>query len=202
MDVELPSGMGRIGMRLDCGAMTHPLDKDRLPVVLSRTVLRRLLPTDLREFQEYRTDPAVAKYQGWTAMTDLDAGMFLAEMHSSPLFVPGQWFQLGIALSAGALIGDIGICVDTRDPTQAEIGFSLNARWQGQGLASEGIDAARSFVSRWGEVTRLTGITDARNESSIRLLRRLGFHLEKTEAAMFRGEPCHEHHYVWDMPAS
>jgi RimJ/RimL family protein N-acetyltransferase len=78
----------------------------------------------------------------------------------------------------------------------------LNARWQGRGLATEGIDAARRFVSRHGGVTRLEGITDTRNEASIRLLERLGFRLERTDAAMFRGEPCHEHHYVWDVPAA
>lgn len=168
----------------------------------SRTVLRRLSPDDLRDFQAYRTDPVVARYQGWTAMADADASAFLAEMQSIPLFVPGQWFQLGIALPAGTLIGDIGICVDTQAPTQAEIGFSMNARWQGQGLASEGIDAARRFASSHAGVTRLLGITDARNESSIRLLERLGFRLDKTEAAVFRGEPCREHHYTWDMPAA
>ena len=182
--------------------MTRLLDKDLLPVATSRTVLRRLSPTDLREFQAYRTDTVVAEYQGWTAMADVDATAFLAEMQSIPLFVPGQWFQLGIALQAGELIGDIGICVDAREPTHAEIGFSLNARWQGQGLATEGVDAARRFVSRHGGVTRLAGITDTRNRPSISLLERLGFRLERTEAAMFRGEPCQEHRYVWDVPGA
>jgi hypothetical protein len=90
--------------------MACPLDKDILPVATSRTVLRLLSLTDLHDFQAYRTDPVVAEYQGWTAMADANATAFLAEMHASPLFVPGRWFQLGIALQAGELIGDIGRC--------------------------------------------------------------------------------------------
>jgi RimJ/RimL family protein N-acetyltransferase len=182
--------------------MTCPLENDLLPVAASRIVLRRLSPTDLHEFQAYRTDPVVAEYQGWTATADVNATAFLAEMQLTPLFVPGQWFQLGIASQAGELIGDIGICVDAREPQRAEIGFSLNGRWQGKGLASEGVDAARRFVFKHGGVTRLEGITDARNRPSIRLLERLGFRLERTEAAVFRGEPCQEHHYVWDAPGA
>lgn len=179
--------------------MTGALDEIILPAATSRTVLRRLSPADLPDFQAYRTDPVVAEYQAWTPMADVDATAFLAGMHSIPLFEPGQWFQLGIALQAGKLIGDIGICVDLREPTRAEIGFSLNPRWQGRGLATEGVDAARRFVSRHGGVTRLEAITDARNQPSISLLERLGFRLERTEAALFRGEPCRERHYVCDV---
>lgn len=176
--------------------MTFALDQDSLPVATSRTVLRRLSPSDLRDFQAYRTDPVVAAYQGWTAMADVSATAFLAQMNSSPLFVPGQWFQLGIASKVGELVGDIGICLHAREPTHAEIGFSLSARWQGQGLATEAVDAARRFVCLHGGVLRLKGITDTRNQPSISLLERLGFHLRQTESAVFRGEPCREHHYV------
>ncbi len=180
---------------------------DPLPIATPRLLLRRLMPTDLFDFQAYRTDPEVGRWQGWTATGDVAARAFLEQNAVAALFVPGEWFQLGIALTQapdgkpgepGPLIGDIGIGVDERDPSRAEIGFTLHAAWQGRGLAAEAVSAARTLAFAHGGIARLCGITDARNTGSIRLLERLGFRRERTEAAVFRGEPCEEHHYVFD----
>ena len=180
---------------------------DPLPIATPRLLLRRLEATDLFDFQAYRTDPEVGRWQGWTATGDVAARTFLEQNATAPLFVPGEWFQLGIALtpsgedaSPGPLIGDIGIGVDELDPTHAEIGFTLHGAWQGRGLAAEAVAAARALAFAHGGVQRLCGITDTRNTGSIRLLERLGFRLERTEAAVFRGAPCEEHHYVCDRP--
>jgi RimJ/RimL family protein N-acetyltransferase len=175
---------------------------DPLPIATPRTLLRRLTVADLRDFQAYRTDPEVARYQGWTTSSDAAAALFLEQNASAPLFAAGIWFQLGIALTTdgepGRLIGDIGIGIDADDPTRAEIGFSMNGSYQGRGLAAEAVAAARTLAITHGGVRRLAGITDARNTASIRLLARLGFRLESTRAAVFRDEPCFEHHYLWE----
>ena len=175
---------------------------DPLPIATPRTVLRRLSTDDLNDFQAYRTDPEVGLYQGWVPMVGAQALAFLARMRRVPLFVPGEWVQIGVALRKGEedspapLIGDIGIGIDADDPAHAQMGFSMNARWQGIGLASEAVDAARALLFEHAAVRRLECITDARNASSIRLLERLGFRLEGTEDAIFRGLPCREHRYV------
>jgi len=173
---------------------------DPLPIATPRLRLRRLVPDDLAQFQAYRTDPEVGRWQGWTATGDTAARLFLEQNAMVPLFVPGEWFQLGIALAqddgAGPLIGDIGIGLDEADPTRAEIGFSLHLAWQGRGLAAEAVDAARTLAFTQGGVTRLRAVTDTRNAASIRLLERLGFRLEGTVPAIFRGEACEEHHFV------
>ena len=49
---------------------------------------------------------------------------------------------------------------------------------------------------------RVLGITDVRNEPSIRLLRRAGMHFVESRAATFRGEPCEEHVYAIARPAT
>lgn len=177
--------------------MRHP---DPLPIATPRLLLRRLVPTDLYDFQAYRTDPEVGRWQGWTATGDAAARAFLEQNAMRPLFVPGEWFQLGIALTQaggpGPLIGDIGIGTDEADPTRAEIGFTLHADWQGRGFAAEAVAAARTLAFTHGGIRRLSGITDTRNTASIRLLERLGFRHERTAPAIFRGEPCEEHHFV------
>jgi aminoglycoside 6'-N-acetyltransferase len=173
---------------------------DPLPIATARTTLRRLCTDDLRDFQAYRTDPAVARYQGWAPMSGAQALAFLARMRRVPLFVPGQWSQIGIvwqeANEPGPLIGDIGVGIDGDDVTCAQIGFSLHVHWQGRGLAAEAVEAACALLFEHAGARRIEGITDARNAASIRLLERLGFVRACTEDAMFRGEPCREHHYL------
>ena len=174
-----------------------------LPIATARTTLRRLSTDDVAAFQAYRTDPEVGRWQGWSPMSGSEALAFLARMRRAPLFVPGEWCQVGIALrkpvdrgDEGRLIGDIGLGVDPAHPRTAQIGFSLHRRWQGQGLAAEAVAAACALLFEHGRIRRIEAVADTRNTSSMRLLERLGFRLEGTEEALFRGLPCREHHYV------
>lgn len=172
-----------------------------LPHAAGRVVLRRLAASDLERFQAYRADAEVGRYQGWQPMTEEAAALFLGGMHTAPFPVAGEWFQLGIAESdTGVLIGDIGVCVRTDPEPHAEIGFTLAAAAQGNGLATEAVRALTRLLFETTAVRRVIAITDARNLPAIRLLERIGMRLEATEPAIFRDEPCHEHHYVLCRP--
>lgn len=166
-----------------------------LPQRSARLLLRRLRASDLVDFQAYRQDPQVRLYQGWQAQSDAQALAFLQEMASAPLLQPGAWCQLGLA-DAGSdrLIGDIGLCL-AADAASVEIGFSLHAAHQGQGLAAEGVGALIALLWGCSPAAEVRGITDARNFGSIRLLERLGFARVDSLDAVFRGEACVEHHY-------
>ena len=169
-----------------------------LPLLSARLILRRLVPADLPEFQSYRRDADVGRYQGWTAQSDAQALDFLTEMSMAEAGVPGAWFQVGIAeRDVDRLIGDIGLCRRTAEDgsVEAEIGYSLAASSQGQGLASE---ALRLLLPQLG-AARVVAVTDGRNRASIRLLARLGGRCVASEAASFRGEACVEHRYVIDV---
>jgi aminoglycoside 6'-N-acetyltransferase len=174
-----------------------------LPIATARTTLRRLSTDDVAAFQAYRTDPEVGRWQGWSPMTGAEALAFLARMRRAPLFVPGEWCQIGIAVRTqdgtaedGTLIGDIGLGIDPCDPRLAQVGFSLHRRWQGRGLAAEAVEAACELLFARAGMRRIEAVTDTRNTSSIRLLERLGFRREGTEEALFRGLPCREHRYA------
>lgn len=45
-------------------------------------------------------------------------------------------------------------------------------------------------------VVTVEAVVDARNTSAIALVNRLGMVLDRTEEALFKGEPCSEHHFV------
>ena len=165
----------------------------RFPVVTDRTVLRRLTSADLADFQLYRQDEEVGRYQGWLPQTDADATALLEKYGETEFFQPGIWFQIGIAdRETDALIGDIGICLSARE-SEAEIGFTLRRQSQGLGLGSEAIGAVIVFLFEETDIRRIVGVADARNVAAIKLLEKLGMQRLQTNKALFRGSPCEEH---------
>jgi RimJ/RimL family protein N-acetyltransferase len=169
---------------------------DPFPRPAGRTVLRRLTPTDLADFQAYRHDPQVGRYQGWQPTSDAEALAFISDMSRAAPFQPDIWFQMGIAdRETGQLIGDIGVCL-ADSGEQALIGFTLRAQSQGLGLASEAVGEAIRLIFERTPAEKVVGITDARNFASIRLLERLGMRRAETVKSIYRGEPCEEHIYI------
>jgi len=172
-----------------------PSTTEFLPVVGDRVVLRRLAPADLADFQRYRHDPDVGRYQGWKPWPDAEAAAFIEAMRIAAPFQRGQWLQIAIAdRDTGRLVGDIGICL-AEDGTQAELGFSLDRERQGRGLATEAVRLAIALLFARTGVVRVIGVTDARNLASIRVLERVGMRRLQSFDATFRGEPCVEHLY-------
>ncbi len=166
---------------------------DPLPRFGTRFILRRLSIDDLGAFQAYRGDADLARYQGWSPMSDAQASEFLAEMHSTPFLQPGAWTQIGIAdPNSQGLIGDIGLFLDP-EGRGAEIGFTLARQAQGHGVATAAVREALDMIFESSAAQRVVGITDARNLASMRLLERVGMQITETRNTVFRGEPCVEH---------
>lgn len=172
----------------------HPADA--LPRHGNGFILRRLSREDLPEFQAYRHDPELGRYQGWSALSDPEAIDFLGEMNVTPLFGFGSWTQIGIAdPHTQRLIGDIGVFLD-EEGRGAEVGFTLARHAQGRGIATAAVREAIELLFALTRADRVLGITDARNSASIRLLERVGMRRIETTQAVFRGEPCVEHVYA------
>lgn len=167
-----------------------------LPRTCDLLVLRRLSPADLTDFQDYRSDPQVGLFQGWTPRSNEEALTYLAEVEAAPLLKPGHWTQIAIANTENdRLMGDLGLFV-SEDQSQAAIGFTLAPRSQGRGLATSAVLAAIELLFERTSVQRILAITDARNTPSIRLLERVGMSLVSTAEVVFRGEPCTENTYA------
>ena len=169
---------------------------DVLPHSGAGFVLRRLSPGDLAEFQAYRHDEELGRYQGWRPTADEQASAFLAEMNIAPFPNPGHWVQIGIAEpERQRLIGDIGVFLPL-DATFAEIGFTLARFAQGRGVATAAIRAVIELVFECSAAQSVIGVTDARNLPSMRLMERVGMRMTGTNRAVFRGEACVEHTYT------
>lgn len=137
-----------------------------LPSTSSRLRLRLLREEDLSDFLAYRTDPEVARFQGWDLISREEALAFLTQMHNQNHFVEGTWFQLGVALEDGdTLIGDVGICVHEPGDV-AKIGYSIHRAHQGKGLGTEAVELALAYIFAASDVTRVLAYADVQNVPS------------------------------------
>jgi RimJ/RimL family protein N-acetyltransferase len=156
----------------------------------ARLVLRRFEMGDVAAFQRHRSDPDVARYQGWTApISPAEARSSVERFAAGDPAQPG-WFQYAIELrSAQGLIGDVGVCThDNR--MQAGLGFTLAPEHQGQGYAAEAVLAVLHHLFTSGGMHRVSAECDARNLRSARLLQRVGFRKEghRREHTWIKGE--------------
>ena len=156
-----------------------------------RIHLRRFTTSDLAAFQAYRTDPELARFQGWAIESDPRALAFLTEMSQAPQLADGAWLQLAICRSdQDTVIGDIGLHYIGQQHS-LEIGYTLNSNYHGKGIAQRAISLAILWMQTVHRYTDILAITDIRNVPSIRLLERLGFDQTTTETT----DGVDEHHY-------
>ncbi len=172
-----------------------------LPIHTPRLTLRRFSDDDLADFQAYRCDPAVAKFQGWQPTSDEVSLAFLREQAEQTFGKEGQWLQIAITeTESERLAGDLGICwVDARRG-EVSLGFSLGRQLQRRGYANEAVSALVSKLFEAHGVQSIVAMTDTRNRAANALLGKLGFENFETKDATFRGVACREHHWVLSAP--
>jgi RimJ/RimL family protein N-acetyltransferase len=158
----------------------------------ARLHLRRFRADDAAAFAAYRSDPEVARLQGWNAPYSFEeAQRFVESLEGVSPGRPGAWFQFAVALrSNGALIGDCALRTSDIDHRQAELGFSFATPYQRRGYGSEAVSRVLQYAFTTLQMHRVFSIVDARNESAMRLLERASFRREGhfVEAAWFKGE--------------
>jgi len=165
-----------------------------------RLILRPFQDSDLEPFVAYRSDPEVARYQGWDAPYSVErATEFIAEMSHKQPAVQGEWYQLAVELKQGApLIGDCAFHTLAHDARQAEIGFTLARQYQGQGHAAEAVTRLLDYLFRDLGLHRAVASCDVDNLASARLLERVGMRGEAhfVENIWFKGAWGSEYLYA------
>jgi aminoglycoside 6'-N-acetyltransferase len=155
---------------------------------------------DLEPFVAYRSDPEVARYQGWDApYSEEQARLFLDDMKKRKPGLPGWWYQIAIELrQSGALIGDCAFCVLADYPQQAEIGFTLAQAYQGRGYAAEAVTRLLDYLFGDLKLHRVRAVCDVENMASSRLLERLGMRREAhfVQNTWFKGRWSSEYWYA------
>ncbi|MBW6439720.1 GNAT family N-acetyltransferase [Actinoplanes hulinensis] len=143
-----------------------------------RLILRRFRASDAPVLAEYRSDPAVARYQPWDAPFPLEKAEVAVRAYAEASPGIAGHFQYAVELAAEqALIGDVYVRLHD-NLRQAEIGFSFATAYQKRGFATEAVSAVLNRLFRMDGFHKVTGECDARNTRSAALLERLGFRRE------------------------
>ena len=170
-----------------------------LPLETPRLLLRPFQDSDLEAFGTYRSDPIIARYQGWEAPYSIaNALAFIDEMKQKQPALPGEWYQIAIVLKTSLeLIGDCAFEVSVEDGQQAIIGYTLARPFQGSGFATEAITGLLNYLFGDLKLHRVIARCDVENFASIRLLERIGMRREGCYLESFcsKGEWRNEYEY-------
>lgn len=175
---------------------------EQLPWTVGRLRLRTLREDDLPAFHAYRSDPAVARFQGWSPMTLAEAAAFLRAQLALRNLAPGSWVQLGIAsLASDSLVGDAGVWL-SGDGTRAEFGLSIAPAVQGRGHGTEAVQGLIALLFASTAVLRIEASADLRNLPCLGALGRAGMVRVATREAEYKGERCTEQVFIVHRPAA
>jgi aminoglycoside 6'-N-acetyltransferase len=175
------AGRGSIGRMVE---ITAPLETERLRLRLVRL-------QDVDDVHAYRSLPEVMRYLYDEPGSREDAeDIVIARSTMTRLRLDGDGIALAIERRADErVIGEVTLRVRSAEHRQGEIGFLLHPEVQGQGFAHEAVGAMLDLAFGPVGLHRVYGRTDARNESSAALMRRLGMrqeaHLRENE--VFKG---------------
>lgn len=165
-----------------------------------RLFLRPFQEGDAEVFSAYRSDPEIARYQGWeTPYTLEQARAFIAEMAAAEPGTPGRWYQLAIERKhKPGLIGDCAFFRRGDDPCQAAIAFTIATHYQHRGYATEASERLLDYLFRELRLHRVTAVCDDANYASIQVLERLGLRREghAIENVWFKGAWGSEYQYA------
>jgi RimJ/RimL family protein N-acetyltransferase len=149
-----------------------------LPVRTERLVLRRPEPRDAESLFAYYSDPDVMLY---LLTPPLDRREAEAEIRRRQAWTSdtgdGTTLSLVVELD-GQMVGDVILMLKGPSYSQAEVGWVLDPRVAGRGIAT---DAARTLIDLAFEhygVHRVTAQLDARNHRSVAMCERLGMRRE------------------------
>lgn len=170
-----------------------------LSITTHRLHIQNLLPRDLDNFHQYRSNPEVTKYQGFDVMNKEQCMAFIASQAGKVFGKAGEWIQYAILERlTGQLVGDCAIKLDEQDTRLAEIGITISHLQQQKGYAKEAMKGILKFLFEEQQIHRVTEIVDAENLASIQLLKSTGFKQEGhfIENIFFKGKWGSEFQYA------
>lgn len=149
-----------------------PADAPKLLVMSNEAGLRRWIPDQVYRDREHAEQVARA----------------LASFTDQPPDPRARPYVLGIEdLATAALIGHVGL-----SPARGsvEVGYAIEQRLHGHGLATEAVIAMTDWASTELGLPEVLGIVAADNLPSCRVLEKAGFVRTAEEVKVAAGQPC------------
>lgn len=151
-----------------------------LPERTRRLVIRDFTGGDLGAMHAYASRAEVTRYLLWGPNDVEQSRATLDDFIAQQSADPRVRYDLALALPGGRAIGGISLHVDDARTGSAEIGYVLHSDYWGAGFVSEAAWAlADAAFSQW-PLNRLWARCVAANQTSRRVLERMGMRHEGT----------------------
>jgi RimJ/RimL family protein N-acetyltransferase len=150
-----------------------------MPIETQRLVLREFQQADFRELAPILADPQVMKFSP-TGVLSISQTQEKIEsfITSYKKFGFGKWAV--ILKENDQLIGYCGLAVEQIDnKDEKEIGYRLDSRYWGKGLATEAAIGAIEYGFERFEFPYILGIVERANAASVRILEKLGMRYDR-----------------------
>lgn len=161
--------------------MRNPLKNIfRDPPVLKteRLILRRMDVCDSRDMFEYACDPSVTRYLTWDPHPDETyTRRYLSFIDGR--YKAGEFYDWALILRAeNKMIGTCGFTRIDYKKKFGEIGYVINKKYWGQGLATEAVGQVVRFAFTALQLKQLEARYMERNIASKRVMEKVGMHFE------------------------
>ena len=151
-----------------------------------RLLLRKIEAKDLSDVYDYASNPEVSKYLLWSYHRSASYTKKYLKFIDK-LYKKGDFFDWGIVFD-GKLIGTVGFSRIDVFNNAAEIGYVLNQKYWGRGIAAEAVGAILEFGFERLALDRIEAIFISDNVQSKRVLDKCGLHLYKNDSMIIKGE--------------
>jgi len=131
-----------------------------------------MLPTDLDDMAALLGDPDVMRFYPAPKTREQAAAWIEWNRRNYAEHGYGLWI---IETHEGEFVGDCGLTWQAVNGIKKlEVGYHVDPRWQGQGMASEAAAACRDFAREHVEVPELIAIIHPDNRASERVAEKIG----------------------------
>jgi [ribosomal protein S5]-alanine N-acetyltransferase len=145
----------------------------------NRLILREFQRTDLQELAPILADPKVMKFSP-TGVNSIEQVQERIEgfINCYKEFGFGKWAV--VFKENNQLLGYCGIAIDQIDgKDEKELGYRIDSRYWGQGLATEAASAAIKYGCEQFKLPYIIGIVERANSASVRVLEKVGMRYER-----------------------
>lgn len=161
---------------------THPVRPMPKAIETERLILRPIKDDDLKCIFEYCSDPEVSKYTTWETHKNLDDSKKLVS-YAKANYQRGLSDPLAITLKENPekLIGTVGWFWNSEKYKSIEIAYALSPLFWGRGIVVEACHQLINDALKKHEIKRITSRCIAENQSSVRVMEKLGMQYEGTQ---------------------
>jgi RimJ/RimL family protein N-acetyltransferase len=151
---------------------------NNIVIKTERLLLEKLKLEDAQTVFYYRSNDTVSRYQTFHPKTLEDAITFITE-NTKHIDIDDSWFQLGIYLNSGELIGDFGIHFINKQNGICEIGYTIKPDKQRNGYGKEAALGVLNYLFGIMKKKEIIASIDPRNEPSKKMLEGMGFEIKE-----------------------